>query len=104
MVSTVKVSEREATTVEADEAVSKQVTVEEEPALALQRLKREEANLIQEKQDFESLKEKLLLKAKEEIETRKSNVRKLKAEITNLHVSCEELTKSLNAGVAQLPK
>ena len=105
MVSTVKVSEREATTVEADEAVSKQVTVEEEPALALQRLKCEEVNLIQEKQDLESLKEKLQLKAKEEIENKKNNIQKLKSEITDLQVACEELTKSLNAGVAvQLPK
>ena len=105
MVGTVKVFEKEATTVKANEEVSRQVSVEEEPALALERLKCEEANLIQEKQDLESLKEKLVLKAKEEIERKKSNVQKLKEEITNLQVTCEGLTKSLNAGEAgQLPK
>jgi hypothetical protein len=100
----VKVSEKEATTVEAEEAALKKVTVEEDPALALERLKGEEANLIQEKQDLESLKEKLSLKAKEEIERKKSDLLKLKADITNLKVACEELAKSLNVGVAQSPK
>lgn len=95
----------EATTVVEDEAVSKQDNVQEEPALALQRLMSEEANLMAEKQNFESLKEKLQLKAKEEIENKKNNIQKLKSEITNLKVACEELTKSLNAGVTvQLPK
>lgn len=100
MVNMVKIFKSgEATTVVEEEAVSKQDNVQEEPALALQRLMSEEANLMAEKQNFESLKEKLQLKAKEEIENKKNNIQKLKSEITDLKVACEELTKSLNAGV-----
>jgi hypothetical protein len=102
--STVKVTEKDATFSEADRAVSAQVNVEVEPALALERLYSEEASLIQEKQDLTSLKEKLSAKAKEEIEKKKSEVLKLKADITILRANCEELAKSLNIGAAQPPK
>ncbi len=71
----------------------------QEDAFLLQRLKNEEAELMEEKQNLASLKESLQSKAKNEIENRKTNIQKLKAEISDLKVECEELTKSLNAGL-----
>ena len=74
----------------------KQDNVKEEHALALQKLKSEEAYLMGEKQKLKSLKEKLEVKAKEEIELKKNRIQKLKGEITDLKATCEVLTESLN--------
>jgi len=79
------------------ETVSKQVNVEKEPTEVLQKLKSNEANLIEEKKNLVSLREKLRLKVQEEIESKKNSIQKLRAEIIDLKFSCEELTKSLKA-------
>ena len=77
------------------ETVSKQDNVEEKQTVVLQKLMGEEANLIEEKKNLASLREKLRLKVQEEIESKKNSIKKLKAEITDLKFSCEEFTKSL---------
>ena len=64
--------------------------------LALQKLIDEEAKLIEDKQNWVTLRKSLQKKAKEEIEIRKNNSMKLKNEITDLKEDCETLTKSLN--------
>jgi len=81
------------------EPLAKQENEGNEAALVLQKLKSEEACLMEEKQNLSSLKESLQNKAKQEIELRKSNIQKLKFDITDLKVSCEALTKSLNTGL-----
>jgi hypothetical protein len=65
----------------------------------LEKLISEEAKLLDDKQNWATLKDSLEKKAKDEIELRKSSILKLKSEITDLKVSCETLTKSLNTGV-----
>jgi len=67
----------------------------------LQELRVEEATLIEEKQNWLTLRESLQARLKEEIELRKSNTEKLKAEITNLKLLCEEMTTTLNEGVLE---
>jgi cell division protein FtsL len=42
-----------------------------------------------------ALKEKLLLKLNKEIESKKSNIQNLRAEIEDLKNTCDELSKSL---------
>ncbi len=41
------------------------------------------------------------LKSEDEIEMRKSNAEKLKAEIADLKISCEEMTTVLNEGLLE---
>ena len=79
-------------------AVLEEETVEEEPTEVLQKLMDNEANLIEEKQNLVSLKEKLRIKVQKEIEDKKSNIQKLRDEIMDLKFSCEELTKALKTG------
>ena len=79
------------------ETDSKQDNVEEEPTEVLHKLASSEADLIEEKKKLESLREKLQLKVQEEIENKRKNIEKLRAEIMDLKFSCEELTKSLKA-------
>ena len=81
-----------------EEAGSIQDDVEEEPVVVLQKLLSEEANLMEEKKNLDSLREKLLSKIQEEIGNKKNNIRKLKSEIKDLKFSCEELTKSFKTG------
>ena len=64
--------------------------------LTLQKLIDEEAKLIEDKQNWLTLRKGLQKKAKEEIEIRKNNSMKLKNEITDLKEDCETLTKLLN--------
>ena len=73
-----------------------QDNVKEEHISALQKLNSEEANLVEEKRYLKSLKEKLEIKAKEEIELKTNRIQKLKGEITDLKATCEVLTASLN--------
>ena len=79
------------------ETDSKQDNVEEELTGVLQKLANSEADLIEEKKKLASLREKLQLKVQEEIENKRKNIEKLRAEIMDLKFSCEELTKSLKA-------
>ena len=77
------------------ETVSKTDKVEEEQTTILQKLASEEANLMEEKKNLVSLREKLQLKLQEEIENKKKNIQKLRADIADLKFSCEKLTKSI---------
>jgi archaellum component FlaC len=81
-----------------DSAVSEEEidAVEEEDPSIFQRLRSEEAALLKEKQTLILLKEKLDAKVKKEITLKKNNIQKLKTEITDLKVTCEELTRSFN--------
>ena len=88
-----KSSKSEAVTVDTQQ---KQENFKDEHASALQKLKSEETYLMEEKQKLKSLKEKLEIKAKEEIELKKNRIQKLKGEITDLKATCEVLTASLN--------
>ncbi len=75
--------------------VSTQDNGKEKPTVVLKKLVSEEANLIEEKQNLTSLMEKLRLKVRKEIESKKKSIQKLRAEVTDLKFSCEEFTKSL---------
>ena len=88
----------QACTVVEKEAVSIQDDFQEESVVVLQNLLSEEAKLMEEKKNLDSLREKLLSKLQEEIGNKKSNIRKLKSEIKDLKFSCEELTKSFKTG------
>lgn len=81
-----------------EKVVSRQDTVVEEPNVVLQNLTRAEATLTEEKKKLASLREKLQLKVQKEIESKKSNIQKLRAEITDLKFACDELSKALQAG------
>ena len=81
-----------------EETVSEQEKVEEEPGEVLQKLMNNEANLIEEKENLVSLREKLRVKVQKEIEEKKNNIEKLRDEIVDLKFSCEELTKALKTG------
>ena len=75
-----------------------QDNAKEDANLVLQKLSIEEANLIEEKQNLASLKEKLQIKIREKIEGKKNNIQKIRDEIKELKFSCEELTQTLKAG------
>jgi seryl-tRNA synthetase len=81
-----------------EEPVLMQDNAKEDANLVLQKLSIEEANLIEEKQNLASLKEKLQMKILEKIEGKKNNIQKLRDEIKELKFSCEELTQTLKAG------
>lgn len=82
-----------------EEAMSKQDNVQEESMEILQKLMSEEANLMQEKKNLASLREKLLSKIQEEIDNKKNNIQKLRAQIKDLKFSCEELSKTFKTEV-----
>ena len=84
-------------TVLEEETVSRHDNVEEQQTIALQNLINAEATLTKEKKKLASLKEKLQLKVQKKIENKKSNIQKLRAEITDLKLACDELTKSFKA-------
>jgi chromosome segregation ATPase len=84
-----------------EEAVSKQDNVEEEPFAVLQKLASEEANLMEEKKNLDSLREKLQSKIQDEINNKRKNIQKLKSEIKDLKFSCEELTKTFKSGAKE---
>jgi seryl-tRNA synthetase len=81
-----------------EEPVLMQDNSKEDAHLVLQKLSSEEANLIEEKQNLASLKEKLQMKIREKIEGKKNNIQKLRDEIKELKFSCEELTQTLKVG------
>ena len=76
----------------------KQDAVQEEPTIVLQNLIRAEATLMEEKKKLVTLREKLNLKVKREIKSKKSNIQKLRAEISDLKFDCDKLSKSLVDG------
>ena len=80
-----------------EQVMLKKETVEEEPNVVLQNLTRAEATLTQEKKKLASLKEKLKLKVQKEIESKKSNLQKLRTEITDLKLDCDKFSKTLQA-------
>ncbi|MGD9131824.1 MAG: hypothetical protein PVH73_09680 [Candidatus Bathyarchaeota archaeon] len=73
--------------------------VEEEPYLFLQKLVREEADLLEEKEKLHarlaSLRKKRKLEVQRNIRRKEKSIQKLRAEIKDLKVSCEELSKAL---------
>ena len=85
-------------TVLEEETVSSQDNVEEQQTIILQNLINAEATLTEEKKKMASLKEKLRLNVQKKIESKKSNIQQLRAEITDLKLACAELTKSFKAG------
>jgi hypothetical protein len=91
----VKLKRKQSMTILQKETVSKQDNAEEGKTTLLLKLANEEANLMEEKKNLVSLKEKLQLKLQEEIEIKKKNIQKLRTEITDLKVSCERLSKSI---------
>jgi hypothetical protein len=74
---------------------NKQGNSKKQPAVVLQELLNEEANLVEEKKNLADLRQKLQSKVQEEINSRKNSIKKLRTEITDLKFSCEEFTKSL---------
>jgi hypothetical protein len=69
--------------------------------IVLQKLRMDEGSLIEEKQNWLTLRESLQARVRDEIELRKSNAEKLKNEIADLKLSCEEMTTALNEGVLE---
>ncbi|HDQ05921.1 MAG TPA: hypothetical protein ENN36_04260 [Candidatus Bathyarchaeota archaeon] len=90
----VKFKKEKSAAVVEEKALSKQDNIQEEPVQVLQKLMSEETNLMEEKKNLASLREKLLSKIQEEIDAKTNNIQKLKSEIKDLKFSCEELTKS----------
>ena len=78
-----------------------QVGEKTDPTAVLQKLRLDEATLIEEKQNWLTLRESLQTRVKEEIEVRRNNSEKLKSEIANLKLFCEEMTKTLNEGLLE---
>ena len=61
----------------------------------LQKLKLEEAQLLEEKKNLAQLKEQLQKKVKDQIESSKENLQKLKNEVSSLKAECAELNETL---------
>lgn len=84
---------------------TKQVPKQEEPltqssdnsANALKKLKQEEAQLAEERQNLEQLKEQLRKKIKDQIDNRKENLQKLRTEVSDLKAECAELNQTLQS-------
>ena len=72
---------------------------EEEPHVILQNLIRAELTLTEEKKKLETIKEQLALEVQKRIENKKSNIQKLRAEITDLKLTCDELSKLLQTEI-----
>ena len=73
----------------------KQSEIKEQSIPLLQKLKKEEAALVEEKKNLVSLQNKLRYKTREEIKNSKNNIETLKQEILELKGQCEKLQKSL---------
>jgi uncharacterized protein involved in exopolysaccharide biosynthesis len=67
----------------------------EQPAALFQKLKMEEAQLFEEKQSLNQLKEQLQKKIKDQIESSRNNLQKLKIEISELKIECAQLNDTL---------
>ena len=66
-----------------------------QPTSVLQKLKIEEAQLVEEKRSLAQLKEQLEKKIKDQIENSKGNLQKLRTEVSSLKAECAELKESL---------
>jgi predicted transcriptional regulator len=66
-----------------------------QPISVLQKLKIEEAQLVEEKRSLAQLKEQLEKKIKDQIENSKGNLQKLRTEVNSLKAECAELKESL---------
>lgn len=66
----------------------------EQPFLVLQKLRNEEANLMEEKENLNSLRQRLQLKLQNKIRRKERNIQKLRAEIKDMKFSCEQLSKT----------
>jgi chromosome segregation ATPase len=81
-----------------EEPIKIENNVEEEPSRVMQKLVREEADLLEEKERLHSLlaslRKKRELEVQRNIRRKKRSIKKLKAEIKDLRVSCEELSKA----------
>jgi hypothetical protein len=66
-----------------------------QPATILQKLKLEEAQLNEEKQNLALLKDQLQKKIKEQIENSKGTLQKLRTEVSALKAECAELNETL---------
>jgi len=69
----------------------------------LKKLRADETALIEEIQNWKTLKDSLRNKIKEEIELRTANVSRLKTEKEELKILCEQLTNVINSGVVTSP-
>jgi len=68
---------------------------QDQPAAILQKIKMEEAQLIEERRNLAQQREQLQKKIKDQIENSKGNLQKLKTEVTALKAECEELNRTL---------
>jgi hypothetical protein len=64
---------------------------------ALEEMQNEEASLREEKEQLLTLKQQLQQNVHKEIELTKNNIEKLKAEIADMKIECEELIRFVNA-------
>ena len=69
--------------------------VSSQPATVLQKLKLEEAQLNEEKQNLAQLKDQLEKKIKDQIENSKSTLQRLRNEVSELKAECAELNETL---------
>jgi hypothetical protein len=83
------------------EANENQVEEKTNATSVLQKLRIEEGSLIEEKQNWLTLRESLQAKIRDEIEVRKINAEKLKTEIADLKLNCQEMTTALNDGLLE---
>lgn len=70
---------------------------EDDPYVVLQNLTRAESTLLEEKKKLATMKAKLELEVKKEIKNKMSSIQNLRDEITNMKVSCDEVSKLLNS-------
>jgi predicted transcriptional regulator len=71
----------------------------EQTATLFQKLKIEEAQLFEERQNLAQQKQQLQKKIKDQIETRKTNLQKLKTEVSDLKIEVAQLNESLQGEV-----
>ena len=67
----------------------------DQPVAIFQKLKIEEAQLFEEKQNLMQLKEQLQKKVTDQIENSKSKLQKLKTEVSELKIQCAQLNETL---------
>ncbi len=78
-----------------DKEISSETKTSDEPAMVIQKLKAEEAQLTEEKRSLVQLKEQLQKRIKDQIENSRNSVKKLKAEVDELKIECAQLNESL---------
>ena len=86
------ISENEKQTLKTEPSASQAPS---QPTTLLQKLKLEEAQLNEEKQNLAQLKDQLQKKIKDQIESSKSALQKLRTEVSALKAECAELNETL---------